>query len=77
METTRIWEMEKFSNHQLILTRFNNSALILIAKVFQVLRLLENVFIVSKFSVVKESLCMELDTIVGTITATGHLMGQI
>ena len=70
MEPTRIWEMAKFSNHQSILTRFNISALMLIAKLFQILRLLENVTLVSKFSVVKEILCMEAVTNVGTITAS-------
>ena len=70
METTRIWEMAKFSNHQLILAKLNISALMLFAKLFQILRLLENVSIVLKFTVVKEILCMEVVTNVGTISAS-------
>ena len=70
METARIWEMAKFSNHQLILTELNISALMFFAKLFQILGLLENVAIVSKFSIVKEILRMEVGTGVGTMSAT-------
>ena len=71
METMRIWETAKFSNPQLILTRFvNRAVLMLIANLLQMSRILQNVSIVSKFSVVKESLGLVVITIVGPITAT-------
>ena len=70
METMRIWEMAKFSNPQLILIRLRIRAVsMLIAKLLQMSRILENVSIVSKFSVVKESLGLEVITNVGLISA--------
>ena len=72
MEPVRIWEMAKFSNPQLILLRLkiNQAVLLLIAKLLQMSRILENVAIVSNFSVVKELISLDMDTVVGTMLAT-------
>ena len=78
METTRIWEMAKFSNPQLILNRdILRDVLLLIAKLLQMSRILENVIFVLKFFVVKESLGLEIITNVGLISALLKTMATI